>query len=282
MTVQAKLYRHKSVEKRVLVEKLGTLTFNDSAKKLSFRGNARDNVDIQYDGVTKVVFDISTRMRGGAGYQALMATGLPGLMAGKAISRHHIHNYWFYIEYGNQDQKLLFEVPHEVSKEVIDKATSVFQSRVVVSNYQDNGEQVDPAKLPDINSKQTVRIDKGHHPIPEIKPDKALVVLVCPPLATRYAGRGNQFKLHANDQVIAVNKEGTYSFAYLDPGKYKLISQSENAYALDTELEAGHSYYFLQNTFDGMVKYETSLSRNSPELVNYLLDGSYFSDWKSK
>jgi len=30
----------------------------------------------------------------------------------------------------------------------------------------------------------------------------------------------------------------------------------------------------------GAVKWETSLSRNSPELVNYLLDGSYYSDWK--
>jgi len=280
MAVQAKFYRHKSAEKRVLVEKLGTLTFDDGARKLSFRDGAHDNVNVQYEAVSKVVFDVSSRMRGGAGYQALMATGLPGLVVGKAISRQHIRNYWFYIEYGNQ--KLLFEVPHEVSEEVIHKATSIFQARVVVADYQNQGEQLDPAKLPDVNSKQTVRVDKAHHPIPEIKPDKALVVVVCPPLATRYAGRGNQFKLHANDRVIAVNKEGTYSFAYLDPGKYKLISQSENAYELDMELEAGQSYYFLQNTFDGVVKYETSLSRNSPELANYLLDGSYYSDWKSK
>lgn len=57
-----------------------------------------------------------------------------------------------------------------------------------------------------------------------MKPDKATVVVVCPPLAARNAGFGNQFKLHANDEVVAVNKTGTYSFAYLDPGKYRLIS----------------------------------------------------------
>jgi hypothetical protein len=107
-------------------------------------------------------------------------------------------------------------------------------------------------------------------------------MVVCPALAARYAGRGNQFRLHANEKVIAVNKQGTYSFAFLDPGKYRLVSQSENAYGFDAELKAGKSYYFLQNTFDGIFKSETSLSRNSPELVMYLLDGSYYADWKPK
>jgi hypothetical protein len=66
------------------------------------------------------------------------------------------------------------------------------------------------------------------------------------------------------------------------PANTALISQSENAYGFELELEAGKSYYFLQNTFDGMFKRETSLSRNSPELVMYLLDGSYYADWKPK
>ena len=46
------------------------------------------------------------------------------------------------------------------------------------------------------------------------------MVVICPPLAARSAGKGNQFKLHANDQIVAENRQGTYSFAYLDPGKY--------------------------------------------------------------
>jgi len=64
--------------------------------------------------------------------------------------------------------------------------------------------------------------------------------------------------------------------------KYRLISQSENAYGFEMELSAGMSYYFLQNTFEGVVKNETSLTKNSPELVMYLVDGSYYSDWKPK
>ena len=116
-----------------------------------------------------------------------------------------------------------------------------------------------------------------------MKADKAAVVVVCPPLAARYAGRGIQFKLHANDQVVAVNRMGTYRFAYLDPGKYRLVSQAENANGFDRELEAGHRYYFLQNPFQQTISpNQTALSRNSPELVTYLIDGSYFSDWKPK
>jgi hypothetical protein len=88
--------------------------------------------------------------------------------------------------------------------------------------------------------------------------------------------------LHANDNVVAVNRAGTYSFAYLDPGKYKLVSQSENANGFEMQLEAGKEYYFLQNTFQGALKWDTGLSRNSPELVMYELNGAYYSRWKQK
>jgi hypothetical protein len=82
--------------------------------------------------------------------------------------------------------------------------------------------------------------------------------------------------------VIAVNREGSYSIAYLDAGKYKLVSQSANANGFDMQLEAGKEYYFLQNTFQGAFKWETQLSRNSPELVMYELNGAYYSDWDTK
>jgi hypothetical protein len=199
------------------------------------------------------------------------------------MARGHIQNYFFYLEYGSNGKgEQLLEVPRESSKDVIAEATRSFGSKVTPSDYQEQGEQIDPAKLPGAKSKDALKVDKHNHPLPEAKAGKALVVVVCPALAARYAGRGNQFKLHANDRVIAVNKQGTYSFAYLDPGKYRLVSQSENAYGFEMELAAGKSYYFLQNTFGGVLKNDTSLSRHSPELVMYLLNGSYYSDWKPK
>jgi hypothetical protein len=285
-----KTHRHRSAQDRVLVDKVGVLTFDDSNRKFTFERHAEDRLDtgekveVPYDAVTKVVFEVTAHMRGGALALAVGATPFVGAVAGPAIAGQHVHDYWFYFEYKNGDQTAqgLLEVPKESSERVIEKATSLFGSRVTITKFEEAAEAIEPEKLPDFKSKHSLRIDKKDNPVPEVRPDKATIVVVCPPLAARYSGRGNQFKLHANDRVVAVNKEGTYSFAYLDPGKYRLVSQAENANGFEIELEAGKTYYFLQNTFQGVFKGHTALSRNSAELVTYLMSGTYFSNWSRK
>jgi hypothetical protein len=279
-----KIRRHRSAEKRVLVDKFGTLTFDDSARKLIFKSEAGDNIDVGYDDVGKVVFDVATHMRGGALSQAIMVAPFAGPVAGSAIAGSHVSDFWFYLDYKGQatNESALLVVPKNSSAQVLNKATVVFGARVTVADFQEKSAPVKIEDLKAVKSKQLVRIDKQDHPLPELKPDRATVLVVCPPLAARYAGRGNQFKLHANDQVVAVNKAGTYSFAYLAPGQYRLVSQAEDAGGFEMNLEAGHEYFFLQNTFQGAFRWETALSRNSPEVVKYLAEGAYFSDWKPK
>jgi hypothetical protein len=177
---------------------------------------------------------------------------------------------------------VLLEVPKEFSAQVIEKANAAFGPQVTITNFAEKGIPIKVEELKAFESKQALKVDKHLHPLPELKADKATIVVVCPPLAARYAGKGNQFKLHANYQIVAVNRMGTYSFAYLDPGKYRLVSQTENANGFDMDLEAGQEYFFLQNTFQGVFKAETTLSRDSRELAMYLLDGSYYSEWKDK
>ena len=89
-------------------------------------------------------------------------------------------------------------------------------------------------------------------------------------------------KTASNDKVVAVNKMGTYGFAYLDPGEYVLASQSENASAIKLNLEAGKEYYFLQNTFMGAWKARTGLSQQSKEIVLHEMSGAEYADWKRK
>ena len=144
------------------------------------------------------------------------------------------------------------------------------------------GEKIEKETLKDLQSKHSLNEDKKQHPKPDLKADKALVVVVCPPLAARYSGKGTQYKLHANDKVVAVNKMGTYGFAYLDPGEYVLASQSENASAIKLNLEAGKEYYFLQNTFMGAWKARTGLSQQSKEIVLHEMSGAEYADWKRK
>ena len=280
----AKIHRHKSASNRVLVDKVGSVSFDDARRVLAFSDDAKDNFEISYDAVTKVVFDTTSHMRGGAASQVISATGFAGAIAGGAIAGARVSNYWFFVEYrdGDRTRQVLLEVPKDSNQAVRAKASAIFGSKVSIASFAEKAEPIDTEKLPDIKSKDSLRVDKQDHPLPEARADKATIVVVCPPLAARYAGRGNQVKLHANDRVVAVNKPGTYSFAYLDPGKYRLVSQSENADGFEMELRAGETYYLVQNTLQGAFKYGTLLSRNSPEVVMYLVDGSYWSDWKRK
>jgi hypothetical protein len=281
-----KIRRHKSAEKRELVDKVGVLSFDDDARKLTFKSEAGDQFDVPYSDITKIVFDSDTHMNAGA---KSVVIGAVSPLAGGLVARLHVHDRWLYLEYsqGDHSEKVLLVLPREISDKVTAKTQSLFGERVTIADYSEKGKEIvnkdgdiDKSRIPDLKSKHSMSLALKHHPLPESKPDKATIVVVCPPLAARNTGWGNQFKLHANGKVIAVNKMGTYSIAYVDPGKYSLISQSENANGFDMDLKAGKTYYFIQETFQGFVKGQTKLSRNSPEVVMYLVDGTYFSDWK--
>ena len=271
---EVKIRRHKSAEKRELVDKIGVLSFDDDAQKLTFWSEAGDNFAVPYSDITKVVFDSDTH---GAAW----------------IASVHVHDRWLYLEYrqGDHSEKVLLKLPREIYDKVTAKSQSLFGERVTITNYPEKGASIvdkdgdmDKSRIPDWKSKYSVKLDRSAHPLPEVKSDKATIVVVCPPLTARETGYGAKSKLHANGKVIAVNEMGTYSIAYVDPGKYSLIAQSENANGFEMDLEAGKTYYFIQETVIGAafvtMRIHTLLSRNSPEVVMYLVDGAYLSDWK--
>lgn len=275
---QVKTRFSKSATDRRLVDKDADFILDDTARKLTVK-NEQHPLEVNYDDIQRVVFDVSTRMRGGAMSQMV------GGLAGAAIASKHVSHYWCYIEYKKGDspaQKYLVEFPKDESPQAIERMKAALGDKVTVSDFPEQEAKVEKNTLKDLQSKHELKVDEKNHPLPEQKPDKALVVIVCPPLAARYEGKGVQYKLHANDQVVAVNKMGTYSFAYLDPGEYQLVSQTENASGFKINLEAGKDYYFLQDTFMGAWKARTTLSRHSKEVVMYELEGAYFSDWKRK
>lgn len=261
---------------RRMVDKDVDLTFDDTARRLTARGEYWP-LDISYDQVEKVVFDVSVHMRGGAMSQVV------GGVVGAAMAAQRVHDYWFLIEYkdGGNRKTYLMEVDKDNAEEIITRAKTLFRDKVAETPLL-IGADVEKSALADLQSKHDVEVDKKSHPLPESKSDKALVVVACPSLAARYAGKGIQFKFHANDKVVAVNKWGTYAYAYLDPGDYKLVSQSENANGFDVKLEAGKEYYFFQNTFMGAWKARTGLSQQSKERVMQEIAGSFYSDWKRK
>jgi hypothetical protein len=282
-----KLLHHPKADKRMLVDTYGTLTFDESARKLRFKPESGTSFEVGYDDVEKAVFEVTTHMRAGVVSRGVSWLEFPaGLVVGNVLGSAHVNSYWIYLSCrkdGGEDTSVLFETPGDSSGQILKETTTVFGSRLTVTSFPEKATEINLRELKAANSKQVVKVDKKNHPLPETKPDKATVVFVCPPLAGHRTGAGAMFKIHANDQVVAVNKVGTYSFAYLDPGRYRLASQQQNASGFEMNLEAGREYLFLQNTFqEGLTPEKTVLSRNSPDLVNYLLDGSYFSNWKPK
>ncbi|HSE50220.1 MAG TPA: hypothetical protein VLA96_13520 [Terriglobales bacterium] len=268
---------YKSDKDRRMVDKDAELVFDDAERRLIVRNGDRP-LNVGYDDVQKIVFDVSYHMRGGGMSQVV------GGMVGAAMASAKVNDYWCYLEYRDKDgstRKYLLEIDKDNAEAVLEKVKALFPERQMMADYEQYPE-LDKKMLNDLDSKHDFDNEKQDRPLPVPRADKALVVVVCPSLAARYAGKGIQFKFHANDRVVAVNKWGTYSYAYLDPGEYVVASQSENAGGGKVKLEAGQEYYFFQDTFMGTWKAKTGLSRHSKELVMYELEGTYYSDWKRK
>ena len=284
-----KIHRHRSPQGRVLADREGVLTFDDVQRKVTFQNIAWDRFDEQikfeapYDSVTKVVFDSTTHMRGEGKWAALNFATVAGVVAASSIGARNAQDNWLYLEYkkGDRTEPVLLMLPKDCLANVEQKAASLFSGRVVVSAFPEHSQDIPPKQLRSVEfkSRYAVKLNKKDHPRPTEIPDKATIIVVCPMVGLDL-GRGNHVKLHANDRVVAVNEMGTYGFAYTDPGKYRLISESpDNDNGFETELEAGKTYYFVQNSLSYG---RTVLSRNSEEVVTYLAEDTYLSEWKPK
>src|SRR5215471_7019183 len=130
-TETVKIRFSKSGTDRRLVDKDATLIFDDSEHKLIIK-NQEHPLYVSFGDVQKVVFDVSTRMRGGAMSQMV------GGLAGAAIASKHVNHYWCYLEYKAADGAALpymVEVPKDSSEKVIEKMKSVFGDKVTVSDF---------------------------------------------------------------------------------------------------------------------------------------------------
>lgn len=253
--------------------------------KLEVR-HKRHPLSVELKDIDKVVLEVSRHMRGG------LALSFVGMAGAAAMGSHltGVEDYWCLVMSRDATGTV---VPYliEVKKEDMPKVGAALEvllgDRLVVTEFPEKEARVEKDTLKDVKTKHSMDTDEANHPIPEIKPDKALVVVVCPsfPTGGRREPKIMQQKLHANDKVVAVNKMGSYSFCYLDPGDYRLVSQAAGATGFTMRLEPGQDYYFFQNTYLStgiLIKVDTSLSRQSKELALYELTGARYSVWKEK
>jgi hypothetical protein len=123
----------KSATDRRLVDKDADFVLDSTAGKLTVR-NAEHGLDVRYDDIQKVVFDVSTRMRSGAMSQVV------GGLAGAAIASKHVSHYWCYIEYKTADgstHQYMVEFPKDESPQAIDKVKAALGDKVTVAEFEE-------------------------------------------------------------------------------------------------------------------------------------------------
>lgn len=107
--------------------------------------------------------------------------------------------------------------------------------------------------------------------LPETTPGQALVVVACPRVADnpRSESNGLIMKVRIDGKEVAANQEGTFAFAYVEPGERAVVSQRKgNWYAINLKVEAGQAYYFSQDAVDGR------LARRLREFAQFEAQGS--------
>lgn len=258
---------------RLLVEKGADLVFDDAGKRLIVKSSDRP-ANVPYDKVRRIQLERSIR-----GTDPSLAIAFGGLV-GAAIHDDTKLASWAYIE-AEDLQPLLVMIGKDSTARFREKVKEVFGDRVATVEYREAADKIEKNTLKEAKASYDVRADKQQHPMPEVKADKALIVIACPPINTRYSGKGNA-KIYLDESVVAANEMGSYTFFYAEPGEHTLIPEMGNASAIRMKFEAGKDYYFLQNTSIGWTSPQTLLTRQSKELVMYEVGGSYFASWKKK
>jgi len=294
-------WHHKSNKNPTLEQSRGELILNDATKKVTFGVQKKLSFDakyddvileVNYDDVRRVIFDEATSIR----------SRINQFKQVHESNKRANGDYWMYMEYvtpAGSVETHMFQIPEKFAPQVLERAKRDFGDRVVVTDVR-RGVDIDRRTLKDLHSKHSFELaeDLKNHPIPELMPDKALIVVVYPVFESFKSGLvigpkekhspgndpfTNQVKIHANDRVVLVNKVGRYGFAYLDPGAYQIAVQSVFANALQITLEAGKAYYFLEEDIQpDMPSLEIQLSQHSKELVMFRLSESYYGTWQRK
>lgn len=191
-----------------------------------------------------------------------------GGVIGMAVASKTVSDYWCFFKHNTPEgeRPALLEIDKGSSQKVIDVMRRLLGERVSEPASRVGGD-FDKKTLAELDAKYTVTFPKLH-PIPEKRPDSALIVAVFP---TGSMAATALHKLHANDKVILANVSGTYSFAYLPPGEYLFASQCGTANGMKLKVDAGSAYYFVQSARASLKSMHEGalLSQNSEDLVLY-------------
>jgi hypothetical protein len=264
------------------------LTLDDGARRLVIASNERP-LDVGYDAVRKVIIEPDNRVEHSF-WAAVGGFAVGGILFGPSLGAA-INNplkmaHSVYLEYSKPDGTTLpfvFGIGKDTVPFALKRIYAAFGERVQFAAFAEAPEKLEKDTFKSAKTKCEVRATLEKHPLPELLPDKALVVISCPARDlgaartdkwSRVAGR-----IVINDEVVAVNGPGTFTYLFLDPGEYLLVSIIQNAVGLGMKLEAGKDYYLIQQMYiAGNI--HSLLTRHSKELVMYEMNDLMWPEWR--
>lgn len=279
----------------LLVNKGADLVLDDSAHRLIVKSSDCP-LNIGYEAVEKVIVELNTYPHKPGLGASLLGAMVGGWLFGGAIAtsidKPLDNDHFIYLEYKKADgtrASLLMSVDRAAVPMVLKVIRGAFGDRVAVPAFQEKAERSDmdqatPLERTALRVKATAR----EHPLPELRSDKALVVVACPAtFYTQTKPERSEFGslILAGNVLVGHNASGTYTFFYLDPGEYFLAASGPSAkrvlhlQGMHIKLEAGKDYYLTESVYEEGGYIKAFLARHSKELVMYEVAGSLWSDW---
>jgi hypothetical protein len=273
--------------KKVMTEKAATLMLDDAAQRLVVKCSERP-LDVAYKDVQKVVVEVNTigsKTGFGAKFLGVLAGGLLfGTAITTAIDRPFDDDHFVYLEYATEagTQPYLINIGRTSVPRVLQQVQAVFADRVLLPTFDEKPERSPKFTGKGAGRKIRCMATAKQHPLPEMRPDKALVVVVMPATIMQRSAaekKGSGAVIFLDGNPVAVVMPGTYAYFYADAGEYSMATWVNEMVGLRMKLEAGKEYYVTQTLYAEGVKTKTFLTRHSKELVAYELLGSLFTDW---
>lgn len=281
--------RYVKDDKRELDFDDAVLTLDSTTRRLHVK-TAKHPLDISFDDVEKVVVEVNTlgkKAGFGASFLGMFAGGLLfGNAIATSIDKPFKNDHFVYLEIKKPNggtSGYLLSIGKDSTPQAMNALKAAFGERLIIPVFEEKLETVDKAPLADQKIRlKAVATDK-QHPMPELRPDKALVVVTCPAtIMVRVRQEKGMYgaALFAGEKLVGFNGPGTYNFFYLDPGEYMLTSVTKDAVGLRMKVEAGKEYYLIQTFYAKGIFLRSLLVRHSKEVTMFEVGGSLWADWK--
>jgi hypothetical protein len=289
--------RFKDDKKRQQVDQDAALRIDESARRIVVLSKEHPR-ELGYDDVQKIIIEPDSHA-GNIGFGAALTGFVAGglLFGGKiatAIDNPLKTDHVVYIEPKKPDGKttpLVLVLEKDSVPEGLKRIKATFGDLVVLPVFDEQPEQIDKKQFKSAEPFE-VKGSALEHPMPLARPEQALVVIAAPlggsfrPIETN---KTTPFYANVlvNDQVLAVNAPGSYSFFYLGPGEHLLITQAMvdkklvDVTGLRIKVEVGKEYYLMQTIYIGGGM-KSFLTRHSREVVMQEVNDLLWSEWKPK